>query len=65
MKVECTICETIFEEDDLEFLGKRCDRHAQGRHEEHRVISERDGHIVNGHGMGNLIFGITEWITHD
>jgi hypothetical protein len=66
MEIECNRCGTEFKEDkDLDFLGKRADRHTLGRHTEHGVISERDGHEIHGHGMGNLDIGVVEWITHE
>ena len=65
MKVECMTCNQIIEEEDLDFLGKRCDRHTEGRHTPHVVKGERPQHCgqLFSKAMGGLIIGKVEWIT--
>lgn len=65
MKIECSRCEQILEEEDLDFLGKRADRHTLGRHTRHVTQNERYLDIpkqING-GLGGLDWGEVIWIT--
>ena len=56
-KKECNLCGWICPEDDMEI---RKERHEQGRHTRHTVISERDG--SKSKPMGNFIYGKVTWI---
>ena len=65
MKVECIRCGQELEDTDLEFLGKRCDRHTLGRHTRHVTQNERyldEPKQING-GLGGLDWGEVEWLT--
>ncbi len=62
MQVKCSLCPQEFDDDDLESLGNRCDRHTLGMHSMNRTIySERTGSPSKP--MGNHIYGKVEWIT--
>lgn len=60
MRQRCSLC--TFEVDINDPL---CDhikkRHEDGRHTRHSTISQRDGHIINNSGMGNIIIGKVVW----
>ena len=64
MKVECNLCNQVIEEEDLDFLGHRCDRHEAGRHHGHKVPDGRnDNKTMVSKPLGYFIIGEAEWIT--
>ncbi len=59
-RVKCSLCPQIFEEDSPKIFKIQKERHEQGRHTKHAVISERDG--SKSKPMGNFIYGKVKWI---
>jgi hypothetical protein len=62
--INCNLCSASFDSTDP-LINKMLERHELGRHTPHSVVSERDGSILNKHGMGNLIYGKVEWQLDD
>ena len=60
-KFECSRCGFTVDDTDIDFENRKS-RHVEGRHTEHKVISERDGKPVYNHGMGNIDIGEIKWI---
>ena len=60
--VKCSRCGFIVHGDDP-LYDNRKKRHVEGRHTPHKTISERDGKIIQGNGMGNIDIGKVNWIT--
>jgi len=58
---ECSRCGDKFDDTDPLFNEKK-KRHVEGRHTEHTVKSERDGHVIYNHGMGNIDIGEVKWV---
>ena len=61
MKQECSLCGFVVDTEDT-LVDIRKKRHVEGRHTRHETESERDGSIIQGSGMGNIIIGKVSWV---